>query len=99
MSGRIHKFTKDFHVPCSGQKLRPETWNGGCREAQHASCLQAPHIDFMGSLSYKCRIIVMCSVNVRGQAWRAFQIEGGRGRVQSQGRYMRLVISNTFIEA
>ena len=66
---------------------------------QDTSCLQAQRIDFMGSLSCKCRIIVMCSVNVRGQAWRAFQIERGRGRVQSQGRYERFVSSNTCIEA
>ena len=45
--------------------------------AQHTSCLQAQRIDFIGSLSCKCRIIVMCSVNVKRQVWRAFQIEGG----------------------
>ena len=41
----------------------------------------------------------MCSVNIRGQAWRAFQIEVGKGRVQSQGRYVRFVSSNKCIEA
>ena len=65
---------------------------------EHTSCLQAQCADFMGSLSCKCRIIVMCSVNIRGQAWRAFQIEGGRERVQSQGRYGWVASSNTFIE-
>ena len=46
---------------------------------EHTSCLKAQCADFMGSLSCKCRMTVMCNVNIRGQAWRAFQIEGGRG--------------------
>ena len=99
MFGRIHKFTNNFHVPRSVQKLPLETWSGGFRSGQHTSCSQAQRTDFMGSLLCKCRIIVMCSVNVRGQAWRAFQIEGERGRVQSQGRYGRFVSSNTCIES
>ena len=99
MFGRVHEFTKYFHVPRSVQMCRLEMWSGGCRSAQHTSCSQAERIYFMVSLSCKRRIIVMCSVNVRGQAWRAFQIEGRRGRVQSQSRYGQFVSSNTCNEA
>ena len=31
--------------------------------------------------SCECRIIVMCSVNVKRQVWRAFQNEGGGDKV------------------
>ena len=81
MFGRIHKFTRNFHVPRSVQKLRLETRGEGCRSAQHASCSQAQCTDFMGSLLCECRIIVMCSVNVKRQVWRAFQNEGGEDKV------------------
>ena len=81
MFGRIHKFTRNFYVPRSVQKLRLETRGEGRRSAQHASCSQAQCTDFMGSLLCECRIMVMCSVNVKRQVWRAFQNEGGEDNV------------------
>ena len=35
----------------------------------------------MGSLLCECRIIVICSINVKRQVWRAFQNEGGADKV------------------
>ena len=87
MSGRIYKFTRNFHAPYGAHKPVSRDSYRRSQMMEHASCLKAQCADFMDSLSCKCRTIVMCSVNIRGQAWRAFQIEGGRGRVQSQGRY------------
>ena len=78
MSGRVYKFTRNFHVPCSAQILCLET---SCRDQRwwkHISCLQAQCADFMGSRSCQCRIIMKWSVSARVQACFAFQVEWGR---------------------
>ena len=51
---------------------------------EHTSCLQVQWADFMGLDSRWCRIIMICNVKYRVQAWRAFHIEWGT-RECSQG--------------
>ena len=98
MSGRIYKFTRNFHVPYGAHKPVSRDSFRRSRMMEHTSRLKAKCADFMGSLSCKCRIILKCSVKVRWQAWHAFQIEGRGGRVQSQGRCGWVVSSKTVVE-
>ena len=53
----------------------------------------------MGVIAEQCAIIVICSVKLRVQAWRAFQIERRRGQMHLEGIYTHHTSNNTRIHA
>ena len=65
-----------------------------CGSWYHMQCT-----DVMGVIAEQCAIIAICSVKLRAQAWRAFQIKRRRGQMHLDGIYIHHTSNNTRIHA